>query len=49
MYMVYIVYLPETYLDSSAPIDDDHLQTRRYNSVRTDHQLNARLGGVLVY
>ena len=44
-----IACLSETYLDSSAPTDDDNLQIPGYSSVRDDHPSNSKRGGVLVY
>ena len=43
-----IVFLSETYLDSSVPTDDENLQIPGYSSVRADHPSNAKRGGVLV-
>ena len=44
-----IVYLSETYLDSSVPTDYDNFQIPGYSSVRADHPSNEKRGGVLVY
>ena len=44
-----IVYLSETYLDSSIPVDDDNLQIPGHGSVGADHPSNTKRGGVLVY
>ena len=43
-----IICLSETYLDSTAPIDDDKLHLR-YNFIRCNHLSNAERGRVFIY
>ena len=44
-----IIYLSETYLDSTVPIDDDNLAISRYNLIRSDHPSNTKHGSVCLY
>ena len=44
-----IICLSETYLDSSVPVDNDNFQIPWYSSVRADHPLNMKRGGVLIH
>ena len=44
-----VIYLPETYLDSSILHDDDNLQISGYNLYREDHPLTSKQGGVCIY
>ena len=41
-----VVYLSETYLDSSYLSDNDNFYLPGYNLVRADHPSNAKKGGV---
>ena len=44
-----IIYLSETYLDSSTVLRDDSLEIPGYNLVRCDHSSSTKCGGVCVY
>ena len=44
-----VVYLSETYLDSSYLSDNDNFCFPGYNLVRVDHPSNAKEGGVFIY
>ena len=44
-----IVYLSETYLDSTVPLDDDNLVISGYNLIRSDHPSNTKRGSVCLY
>ena len=44
-----IIYLSETYLDSSVAPDDENLEISGYSLVRSDHPSNNKRGGVCVY
>ena len=44
-----IIYLSETYLNSSNSPDDETLEISGYNLVRSDHPLNSKRGGVCIY
>ena len=44
-----MIFLSETYLDSSTISDDDNLAISRYNLRRTDHPSNNKHGGVWIY
>ena len=44
-----IICLSETYLDSTAPLDDDNLVISGYNLIRSDHPSNTKRGGVCLY
>ena len=44
-----IICLSETYLDSTAPLDDVNLVISGYNLIRFDHQSNTKCGGVCLY
>ena len=44
-----VVYLSETYLDSSNLSDDENFYLPGYNLVRADHPPNAKKGGVCIY
>ena len=44
-----ILYLAETYLDSSVPNDDPRLNLSGYKSVRLDKLCNGKRGGVGIY
>ena len=43
-----IIYLSETYLDSSAPIFDDNWQIPGYGPVRADYLSGTKWEGVLI-
>ena len=44
-----IIYLSETYLDSTVPLDDENFVISGYNLIRSDHPSNAKRGGVCLY
>ena len=44
-----IVYVSETYLNSSFPFDDNNLDIPGYIMVRADHPDNSKCGGVCMY
>ena len=44
-----IIYLSETYLDSSTTSDDDNLEISGYNLIRSNHPSNNKRGGVCIY
>ena len=44
-----IICLPETYLDSIIPIDDNKLQIPGYTLIRSDHPSNTKHGWVCIY
>ena len=45
----HIIYLSETYLDSSYHTDDDQLAFTGYNLIRADKPNNINRGGVWIY
>ena len=44
-----IIFLSETYLDSSILPQDPNLEMQGYTSIREDHLSNVKRGGVCVY
>ena len=44
-----IIYLSETYLDSSIPTNNDDLDIDGYNLLRSDQPSNTKRGGVCIY
>ena len=44
-----MIYLSETYLDSSTTSDDDDLAISGYNLIRSDQPSNNNRGGVCIY
>ena len=44
-----VIFLSETYLDSSIPYDDNNLEIPGYDLIRADHPPNSKQGGVCVY
>ena len=44
-----IIFISETYLDSSPPSDDKNLEISGYTLVHSDHPLNNKKGGVCIY
>ena len=44
-----IIYLSETYLDSSIPFDDSNLEIPDYNLIRSGHPCNSKRGDVCIY
>ena len=44
-----IIYISETYLDSSTPADDNNLEISGYTLVRLNHPSNNKRGGVCIY
>ena len=44
-----MICLSESYLDASAPSDNDNLNINSYKLVRVDHPGNVKRGGVRVY
>ena len=44
-----IIYLSETYLNSSIPTNNDNLDIDGYNLVHSDHPSNTKRGGVCIY
>ena len=44
-----IVFISETYLDSSIISDDGNLEILGYNLIRLDHSSNSKRGGVYIY
>ena len=44
-----IIFLSETYLNSSNSSDDETLEIPGYNLVRSDHPLNSKRGEVCIY
>ena len=44
-----IIYLSETYLDSTVPLDDENFVISGYNLIRSDHPSNTKRGGVCLY
>ena len=44
-----IICLPETYLDSSIPTNNDNLDIGGYNLLRSDHPSITKRGGVCIY
>ena len=49
IYKYDIIYLSETYLNSSTVLGDDSLEIPGCNFVRCDHSMNTKRGGVCVY
>ena len=45
----HIICFTETYLNSSNSPDDETLEISGYNSVRSDHPLKSKRGGVCLY
>ena len=43
-----IIYLSETYLDSSISYDNDNLELPGYNLVRADNLTNTKRGGIII-
>ena len=43
------ICLPETFLDSSIPIDDNRLSIPGYSMIRADHPSNTKRGRVCLY
>ena len=48
-YIIIIICLSKTNLDSSIQSDNNNLEIPGYNSVRSDHQSNNKLRGVCLY
>ena len=44
-----VICLPETFLDSSIPIDDNRLSIPGYSMMRADHPSNTKRGGECLY
>ena len=44
-----IIYLSETYPDSSTTADGDNLEIRGYNFIHSDHPSNNKLSGICIY
>ena len=44
-----IFCISETYLNSSITEDDESLQIRGYNLIRSDHPSNNKTGGIAIY
>ena len=44
-----IIYISETYLDSSTPADDSNLEISGYTLVRLNYPSNNKRGGVCIY
>ena len=44
-----VIYLSESYLDSSIASDNDNLNIKGYNLYRADHPSNVKRGGVCAY
>ena len=44
-----IICLPEAYLNSSIPYDDENLEIPGYNLIRADHPSENKRGGVCIY
>ena len=44
-----VVYISETYLDSTTALDDENLAITGYNLLRVDHASNSKKGSVCVY
>ena len=44
-----VIYLSETYIDSSTVLGDDSLEISGYNLAPCDHSTNTKRGGVCVY
>ena len=44
-----IICLPETYLNSTTPSDDDRIQIPGYTLIRCDLLSNTKYGGVCIY
>ena len=44
-----IICFSETYLDSTAPFDDDNLLISGYNLIRSDHSSNTKYRGACLY
>ena len=44
-----IIYLTETFLDSSVENDDDRISIPGYNLLCADHPSNTKRGGVCIY
>ena len=44
-----LVFISETYLDSTTALDDENLAITGYNLLRSDHASNSKRGGVCVY
>ena len=49
VHKLHIVYLSETYLNSSLPFDDDNLDIPGYIMVRADHPTSSKRGDVCLY
>ena len=44
-----IIYLSETYVSFTVPLDDDNLVISRYNLINSDHPSNTKCRGVCLY
>ena len=44
-----IIFLSETYLDSSTTSNDDNFAISGYNLIRSNHPSNNKRGGVCIY
>ena len=44
-----IVYLAETFLDSTIPHDDENININGYSLLRVDHPNNIKRGGICLY
>ena len=44
-----LLYISETYRDSTTALDDENLTVTGYNLLRTDHASNSKRDGVCVY
>ena len=41
--------MPETFLDSTIPVNDESLYIKGYSMIRADHPSNAKREGVCIY
>ena len=44
-----IICLPEIFLDSTMPLNDERLYIKGYSLIRADHPINTKRGGVCIY
>ena len=44
-----LVFISETYLDSTTALDDENLAITGYNLLRVNHASNSKRGGVCAY
>ena len=44
-----MLYVYQTFLDSSVPLDDHNLSIQGYSLIRADHPDNVERGGVCLY